>query len=214
MRNLPAHYHNNSLSQYQDNDYLILPESDETSEKSIFDYLKIIKRRKLLFISPTIIILPLIIFYIISQRPVYEAKATLLINQESDNILPIQGMVADNATNEDYLNTQYEIIKSRPIAETVVKKLKLHEKPPPEETAFEKRYRQGKEAISSSIHMLLALLPSSSHQDMTTEQNQPLPTSDESLELAIINLQESINVVPRPKTQLVDIFHHRTHFFC
>ena len=206
MRNLPAHYQNNSINQHQDADYVILPEPDDTTEKSIFDYIKIVKKRKFLFLSPTIIILPLVIFYAMSQRPVYEAKATLLIKQESENILPVQGIAPDDLSRGDYLNTQYEIIKSRPIAETVVNELKLHEKPPPQETAFESKSKQVKQLISTSISSLLNLIPGSNIQQDKPDNGIVTPTDDENLENAIKSLQSSIEVVPRPQTQLVDIF--------
>jgi len=208
MQNLPVQYQNKSINQYQNADYLILPEPEDTSELSIFDYIKIVKKRKLLFLSPTILILPLIIFYVISQRPIYEAKATLLIKQKAENILSVKGITPDDTVSGDYLNTQYEIIKSRPIAEIVVKTLKLNEKPKQEATSFEKKVKQTKELINLSVNSILSIFIEKNQEDINLELDHSLSTLDENMNNVITSLQESIEVSPRPKTQLVDIFIH------
>lgn len=62
-------------------------------------------------------------------KPVYRAKVTLLIDVESPNILTTSGAVAMDSQNyyayKDYLQTQIEIITSRPIARQVINDLKL-----------------------------------------------------------------------------------------
>ncbi len=90
----------------------------------IRQYLRILKRRKWTIIITTIIAILIGIVYSIKATPIYQAAAKI----QADPVQP-------NATAQDqyimnsmvflYYETQYEIIKSRKVSETVVDKLNL-----------------------------------------------------------------------------------------
>src|SRR5690242_6819628 len=59
-----------------------------------------------------------------SRAPVYEAKATLLIEQVENNIISIKDLYSQSQGAE-FMQTQFELLRSRSIAERVVRKLQL-----------------------------------------------------------------------------------------
>jgi len=63
--------------------------------------------------------------YAYTLTPIYSATATLLIERDPARVVPISDMIAGSGVNFEYYNTQFEIIRSRPIAERMVDDLKL-----------------------------------------------------------------------------------------
>ncbi len=69
-------------------------------------------------IVATLIVLP--------KPPIYKATSTLLIEREATKFVSIQDSYGFGSGYYEYYQTQYEILRSRPIAEKVVVKLNLH----------------------------------------------------------------------------------------
>lgn len=97
--------------------------------QQVKDYIDVLRRRRdviLTFFVTTVVVVALGSFL---MRPVYRAKTTLLIDVESPNVLTASGSMAmaspDYYTYKDYLQTQIEIITSRPLAHQVIDELKL-----------------------------------------------------------------------------------------
>jgi len=61
----------------------------------------------------------------IKQTPVYEAAALIEIDKENPNILSFKEILNLDANSDEYLETQYRVLKSRTLAERVVRELKL-----------------------------------------------------------------------------------------
>ncbi|MGA2775239.1 MAG: polysaccharide biosynthesis tyrosine autokinase [Candidatus Omnitrophota bacterium] len=95
----------------------------------IKDYIEVLRRRrdviKIFFIT-TVLVVTLGSFL---MRPVYQARVTLLIDVESPNVLTTSGTVAmqssDYYSYKDYLQTQIQILTSRPIIHQVINELNL-----------------------------------------------------------------------------------------
>ena len=61
----------------------------------------------------------------LKQTPVYEAAALVEITKENPNILSFKEVLNLDASSDEYLETQYRVLKSRTLAEKVVRELKL-----------------------------------------------------------------------------------------
>lgn len=61
--------------------------------------------------------------------PLYQAQATLLIESEEANIVAVQDVYSTGYRGYEYTMTQYELLKSRNLAERVVRELELHRDP-------------------------------------------------------------------------------------
>ncbi|WLQ15146.1 polysaccharide biosynthesis tyrosine autokinase [Hahella aquimaris] len=58
-------------------------------------------------------------------KPMYQATTTVLIENNQPKVINIQDVYGLNSNNQEYLQTQYEILRSRSLAEEVVKRLEL-----------------------------------------------------------------------------------------
>ena len=95
----------------------------------IKDYIEVLRRRRDIittFFITTVMVVTLGSFL---MRPVYRAGVTLLIDVESPNVLTTSGTVAmqssDYLSYKDYLQTQIQILTSRPIIHQVINDLNL-----------------------------------------------------------------------------------------
>lgn len=64
--------------------------------------------------------------FVLQMTPVYRAHATLLIEIDRNNLLNIEEVVGIDTSKSEYINTQFEVIKSSSNLERVVKSLGLH----------------------------------------------------------------------------------------
>ena len=66
---------------------------------------------------------------VFSQQPVYKASASLVLESEEANVVNVEQVYTLGTGNYEYSQTQFEILKSRSLAERVVRKLALYEHP-------------------------------------------------------------------------------------
>jgi len=64
-------------------------------------------------------------FIINSLTPQYKATATILIERKETQVVPVDELYGLNSESDEYLATEFEVLKSRPLAEKVVRKLGL-----------------------------------------------------------------------------------------
>ncbi len=64
-------------------------------------------------------------FIISSLTPQYKATATILIEKKESQVVPVDELYGLNSESDEYLATEFEVLKSRPLAEKVVRKLGL-----------------------------------------------------------------------------------------
>ncbi|MBO9483074.1 MULTISPECIES: polysaccharide biosynthesis tyrosine autokinase [Gammaproteobacteria] len=69
------------------------------------------------------------ILVVFSMTPIYQATATLQIEQEQAKVVSIEEIYGIEGGNDSYLNTQFEVLKSRGVLEKVVNKLNLLNNP-------------------------------------------------------------------------------------
>src|SRR5919108_3755809 len=89
------------------------------------DYWLIVKRHRWLILSCALAFFIAAALYTFTRTPLYTAEATLLIERKAPQVLKLQDARADSVDYNDYNNefykTQYEILKSRALAERVVR---------------------------------------------------------------------------------------------
>ncbi len=65
-------------------------------------------------------------FMTASEPSVFEAQASLLIEQGESNVVSIQDVYNQGYRGWEYMQTQFELLRSRSLAERVVRRLQLH----------------------------------------------------------------------------------------
>lgn len=88
-------------------------------------YGNILARRKWLIILLTGIVTAVVTVIVFLLPPIYRSTATVMIESQEANVIPIQNIYDSDTRALEYYQTQFEILKSRPLAEAVVRKLVL-----------------------------------------------------------------------------------------
>ena len=100
----------------------------------IKDYFFILFKRRWTVASFFIIVVTSVIFWSLVQTPIYRAETVIQIDSDAPNIVSFKEVVALGTQNyyssRIYYETQFYIIKSRSIAQKVIDRLGLKNKPP------------------------------------------------------------------------------------
>ncbi|OED48299.1 hypothetical protein ACH42_02415 [Endozoicomonas sp. (ex Bugula neritina AB1)] len=101
-------------------------DEDIISLREIFHVLTTHRWAIIGFTLATTLIAALVVF---SLTPVYQATAVLQIEQEQAKVVSIEEVYGIDGGGDSYLNTQFEVLKSRGVLEKVVEKLNLINNP-------------------------------------------------------------------------------------
>lgn len=93
------------------------------------DYWLVINRHKLGIVGFAFLVTLLVTLIVFSMKPIYKATATLLIEAKQAQVVSIEEVYGLESGNKEYLLTQFEILKSRRLAEVVIKQLHLENSP-------------------------------------------------------------------------------------
>jgi succinoglycan biosynthesis transport protein ExoP len=96
---------------------------------TIRDLFHILLKRKWIPITCVVAFVAVAAIASFKATPMYRATAQIEIEKEDVKLLSFQEVVQVDTTNVDYYNTQYKILKSRSLAETVAEKLKAPKNP-------------------------------------------------------------------------------------
>lgn len=89
---------------------------------------QVIRKRRWSVLFTLVVVLGTMAIWTFRQRPLYEAKGLLEIEQENPNIVTVQDLFQiENITN-DYVETQYKILQSDSLARKVISQLHLDQK--------------------------------------------------------------------------------------
>ena len=88
-------------------------------------YWHVVRRQLKKIIALSLVATIISVLVVLSLTPKYSATTTLLIESEEARILSIEEVYGMSGNSSEYLLTQFEILKSRALAERVVKELKL-----------------------------------------------------------------------------------------
>ena len=79
---------------------------------SFRDYLEIVARRKWVAVGVFLGVLGLTVLYIVRTRPVFEARATMMLTTSSDVFSEQQGSVASQLTTDNKVSNNIRLLKS------------------------------------------------------------------------------------------------------
>lgn len=128
------------------------------------------------------------------MTPLYRAGATLLVQSDVAKLLAIEQADSNEALNSDYLQTEIELLKSRVLAERVVRQLELVNHP-----EFAEAQQPTSELLSTLAHRFSQLF--NSVQGPAKPDGQGQKRFDKATE----KLMAAITVNPRGKSQVVAV---------
>lgn len=97
----------------------------DEDEIDLLAYWRILVKRKWLVLGVLGTVVALALIATLMMPPVYRATAVLQIDRESVQILQVEGVGNAEAAAPDFLTTQYELLKSRALAERVANELAI-----------------------------------------------------------------------------------------
>ncbi len=154
-------------------------------------------RRKWAILALVVVVMAATTLAVLSITPIYRAGATLLIEQKQAKVVSIEQMYGLEGTGNEYLQTQFELLKSRALAERVVRQLELTT-----HREFDPRQQPAPLLdIGGMIAGVKALLPLERPARELTEEEKEAQLFD----LVVRNFMGRINVTPLGKSQLVRV---------
>ena len=97
----------------------------ENETIDIAHYLGIIKRYAFRIISLAIAFTILVALLVMRMTPMYTSTTTILVEADKANVVSIEEVYGLDTKRKDYMQTQFEILQSRQIAERTVESLSL-----------------------------------------------------------------------------------------
>ncbi len=156
-----------------------------TQQDSLHEYLRIIGRHRYSILAITLLFGVLGALSAALEVPIFRATSTLLIDRENVRFTASQETYGQNQQNYEYLQTQYEILKTKPLAEMVVEKIGV-------DRVLASLNRKSKLSLSSIIPW--------------ANKGETAPTDKSARErLAVGIVQSSVRVDPVRNSQLVKL---------
>jgi capsular exopolysaccharide synthesis family protein len=160
-----------------------------------------IKQYSWRILALAVLISVLVTLVVMSITPQYRATTTLLIESDQTNLTSIEEVYGLDSTRKEYFQTQYEILRSRKIAEKVVGKLdltshSLFDGSTKQESAFDNSIY----FIKQKLRDLLPFLPQKEIVELTPEQ-----TFSALYRSTVVALMKNLSVSPIRNTQIVSI---------
>lgn len=157
-------------------------------------------QRKWSIITLALIVMMVSTLVVLSLTPIYRAASTLLIEQKQAKVVSIEQVYGLEGNSNEYLQTQFELLKARSLAERVVRELNLTTHP-------EFDPRQQPEPLID-IKGLLAnfsldkLIPATLPSDLDSELD---PVEAQIFDDVTKAFMERITIAPQGKSQLVKV---------
>jgi capsular exopolysaccharide synthesis family protein len=113
---------------------------EEDDSIHLRDLWRVVVKRKWVVIAAFLIVVATVLVVTMMQTPIYRASITMKIERETPKVIDFKGAptVPEESGDADFYRTQYELLKSRTLAERVVKDLGLRQQlaaPAPREKA-------------------------------------------------------------------------------
>jgi capsular exopolysaccharide synthesis family protein len=114
------------ILQHQHAETLTLPPEDEFNLREL---LRKLNRRKTVIVSIFFLVLVIAMLHVSLQTPLYRATAHLMVDPRKARIVPVETLLSSMSTHPYIIESEMDIIRSRPFMERVVDKLELTRDP-------------------------------------------------------------------------------------
>lgn len=178
----------------------ILAQRDDDDEIDLLKLWNTIWRRKWSIIALTLVVAMVTVLIVLSVTPIYRASATLLIDQKKANVISIDQVYGLDGSGTEYLQTQFELLKSRSLAERVVNELQLTIHP-----EFDPRQQEAPLIdIKGWIGNLELnkLIPGAFPEDLEEDLG---PSEEDIFDSVVQAFMKRISLAPQGKSQMVNV---------
>ncbi|MBP6079375.1 MAG: polysaccharide biosynthesis tyrosine autokinase [Xanthomonadales bacterium] len=101
-------------------------EAPNSDEINLLDYWNILVKRRWTLIGLALLVMFAAFVNTLLTTPIFRAAATIQIDRETLNVVNVEGVTPQGATNDwEFYETQYQLLRSRSLAERVASQLRL-----------------------------------------------------------------------------------------
>lgn len=160
---------------------MLVAEEEAESELNLLDYWLLLKKHQLQIFKLAFAITLLATLVVFQMTPVYRATALVLIENAKSKALSLADLYdVQGSAGQESFNSQIQILKSRPVAELVIRKLKLVDHP----------------ALDPRQH---------THWYSSAPTGTPAEIEAELLEAVLGHFENSLTIEPVLKSQIVKV---------
>ncbi|MET0166835.1 MAG: Wzz/FepE/Etk N-terminal domain-containing protein, partial [Vicinamibacterales bacterium] len=105
------------------------PYVEATEDVQVQEMVRVLLRRIPMICGIVVVAVAGAAFYNYMATPIYEARARVVIEPESGQVVPFQG-IGNDPSRDDYLITQLEVLRSRSLAQATLERLRQLPKEP------------------------------------------------------------------------------------
>lgn len=174
---------------------------DDENELDLRDILRILRRRKLVIFVTFILSILIAGITVFQLKPVYTADATVMIDTRKTQVVDVEAVLSGISTDQSAVLAEVEILKSRALAQKVIKKLRLINDPefndalvPP---GFFVTLNENNKFIPESW---MNFLSGTVIEDLSVEEK-----AQKNLRGAVINFQKNLSVAPIRRSPVIQI---------
>jgi capsular exopolysaccharide synthesis family protein len=169
----------------------------ENETIDVAHYLGIIKRYAFRIISLAFAFTILVALLVMRMTPLYTSTTTILVEAEKANVVSIEEVYGLDTKRKDYMQTQFEILRSRQIAQRTVESLNLYDNanfmPEEDESSVA-------DSIKEKLAELLPFLPQEEDKVLSPEEEL-----DAKKRKATALLMEALSIKMVDNTQVMKI---------
>lgn len=96
-------------------------------EINLKDLLAVVARRKSIIFFTTLFLFLITLFYTLSLTPIYRATTSIKIDTEANKLADFKDVFEEKRVDNNFHQTQYDLLKSRALAKRVIDKLELED---------------------------------------------------------------------------------------
>ncbi len=195
-----------------------IPVQEQEIEINLQDYITIIRRRRWVILTFFIVVTTVVTVWTYLQTPVYRATTTVLIDQETPDVLAAKDGLSLGSPGyvsyREYYQTQLEIIKSRAIAKDVFSALAL-EKSPKYVGAIDpiKRFLSKLKVEPSRNTRLVYINYEDEDRELATQIVNMMATVYSARNLVCISKNENVNLIKNEYLKLQAKYSEYTKIF-
>jgi capsular exopolysaccharide synthesis family protein len=153
------------------------------------EYWRVIVSRRWVILAILATVVTVTLIYSLKATPIYRATSTVQIDRENPNILSFKDVYELESSADDSLRTQFEVLKSRSLARSVIEDLGL-------DKYEEFQERSSSDTSNSILQWMQGLLSSKPDQD---------PNESDRLRRVIDRYLDRLDVSPVLRARLVNI---------
>lgn len=166
-------------------------------------YFQVIKRFFWRILGLAFFLTMLVGLIVLSLTPLYNAKVSILIEAEQTNVLSIEEVYGLDSSRKEYFETQYQILRSRQIAQRVVERMQLHENEFFNKDIIDENQGAFVSFIEGTKNFLKSLLPFLPQQVIEERTEEQLIAGRKSYATSL--LMSRTLVTPLKNTQVVEV---------